>query len=273
MRVSVIVIVALLGLLLMFPSSASAQECAALMSRPYVCQVELRLSADGGRWARATPDSPIRIPAGTTLDVEVIGIDQYGREFPSDRAGFELETSSSCRRLLRASENSEGLFSFTATTQRGRCQAWLWIPGNLNLEWSLELEVQGIAVAGYSKAQSEYIVRRLYLGVLGREIDAPSLPRAVSEIQRGRLSKFIESMVKSKEYKKNRRNLPSSELLEDFYLGLLGREPDSAGVRSYLKKIERGQHRSVIRDLVKSEEFERNMLAESGGVRLQSHGR
>ncbi len=254
---------AALAIVILSPAFLAAQDCVATQSRPYICQIEARVLSANGDWVGHVLDGPFRIPVGAQLEIAIRGSDQYGRPFPHDRAGFGVELEPSCSGMITVQELDGGRFSFSANSRRGRCQAWLWVPGNLNLEWSLSLEIQGVASGGYDRAQSEYIVRRLYLALLGRPVDRPSLAPGVAEIQRGNLSALIKAMISSMEFRRERRYLPAAQVLEEFYVGLLDRKPDSEGVRTFLKRLELGHYRDVIRDIIASEEFEHKMLAQT----------
>ena len=56
-----------------------------------------------------------------------------------------------------------------------------------------------------------------------------------------------------------RAGVDAATLLERFYQGILGREPDSGGVRLYLADMRRGQYASVLLNLIRSPEFERRL--------------
>jgi hypothetical protein len=256
-----------LGALALAPviSPAQTQDCISQMARPYICSVEIGLLDSGGRWTRHSVDSKLKLPAGGSLELTVIGIDQYGRRFPNERAGFKLEPARDCSGLLSVRELDEAQYSIEAGGRRDSCSLWLWVPGNLNLEWPITVEVTSTGARGYTRNQAQYIAERLYLAILDRPGEPAGVSAATAEIQRGQLGSQIRSMVRSPEFKRNRASLPAVERLEDIYQGLLGRNPDSAAVRRYLREIEKGNHRSVIREIVRSEEFESKMLAEASG--------
>lgn len=250
--------------------AARAQECRADGPRPVVCDVELRIGRAGDRLQRVDPGRPIQIPAGEAVDVEVTALDGSGREFPADRVLYGLDLDRDCRGDLRVSGDrdvAEGRFRVTAGAQRGGCTAYLWIPGNLNLEWPLRFEVVSRARDGYSREEASFIAARLYEAILGRPGDGPGLDAATMEIQRGRLGDQVWAMVQSPEFRQNRSGLSANALLGDVYGGLLGRTVDSGAVRTYLSQVERGRLADVVIAIVRSEEFETYLFGKVGSLR------
>ena len=161
-------------------------------------------------------------------------------------------------------EAGRGVFRVEAKRGRGSCELLLWVPGNMNLEWTIPVELRPLGSGGFSRAQAEAVAAALYRAILGREGDPPGLAGAAAEIQRGRLATQVDAMARSDEFRRERAGLPAARLLEDLYRGLLGRAPDSAGERRYLREVERGGVVSVALDILQSEEFERRL---AGGAR------
>jgi hypothetical protein len=114
--------------------------------------------------------------------------------------------------------------------------------------------------ATFTRADAELIAKRLYKAILGREADATGLTVAVAEIQRGRLGGQVQGMLDSNEFQDNHGRKPSAVLLQQFYRGILNREPDTAGVQGYLGQMDRGQFAPILLDMINSAEF-RNILA------------
>ncbi len=257
------------GILLIVPLLAGlvpagplgAQSCPSEWRRPVVCRLEVRWSSDGRDWERLRPGKKIRIPAGQSVLLEVRAEDQYGWEFPEDRLLVGLEPDRDCGDLLTVREEGGTRHRITAGTRRGSCTAILWVPGNLNVERELAIEVRSRAETGYEWEQARYIARALYLGILGREPDREGWDAATAEIQRGRLESQVDAMVRSREFQERKRGLSAPEILASLYRGILRREPDSAGVRTYLRDVERGRITGVVLRMVRSPEFEENMLA------------
>ncbi|QQR73057.1 MAG: DUF4214 domain-containing protein [Holophagales bacterium] len=241
-------------------SPAAAQSCVACGPRPYICDVDISAQRPGDRGRGMDARRGLSLSGDETIELRAEGIDQFGRRYPSERGLFVLETGRDCRSgAVRIDDSGDGRFRISAGSGRGGCELWLRVPGNQNLEWRIPVEIRSAAAGGYDRMQSEYIGRRLYLALLGRDADRDGLSSAVAEIQRGRLSDLVEAMLRSSEYVSQRAGLSASQRLEDIYQGLLGRVPDSGGVRRYLGEVERGRVASVVIDIVRSEEFEGRM--------------
>lgn len=103
--------------------------------------------------------------------------------------------------------------------------------------------------------------RRLYLGVLGREADPGGLAGAVADIQRGRVSAVVDAFLASDEFRTVERRKSASQLLDQFYRGLLQRAPDQGGIQMYESRVARRQYADVIMALVSSDEFRNSLTA------------
>jgi hypothetical protein len=250
------------GALLSPSGTAAGGDCAASWTRPYICGVEMRVGAPGERRReRVDAGDEIEIPVGGARELELRGLDQWGAGFPSEHAVFTIDESRECRGIVTAEALDGSRFRLAAGDARGRCTLHLRVPGNQNLEWELRVEVKSVASEGYSREQAELIAARLYLAILARDGDPGGLAAAAAEIQRGRLSSQVEGMLRSGEFQGGRSRLPATELLDGIYAGLLGRKPDSAGVRRYLSEVEKRRLAKVIVDVIASPEFESQMLA------------
>ena len=111
--------------------------------------------------------------------------------------------------------------------------------------------------------------RRLYQAVLGRPADSGGLAGAASEIQRGRMSAVVNTMVASDEFRNVERSKSPAQLLDQFYRGLLQRGVDQAGTQAYLTRVERRDYAGVILDMANSNEFRNSVgsapAAQGGG--------
>lgn len=248
-----------LCLCLAAPSAVLADHCDGDWDRPFVCDLELYGAPDGQRLERLRGGS-IDLALSGTFEIEVDAFDQNGRRFPTERLALGADLGDRCRDLVEVDQTDTARFVIRAGRQSGGCTVWLWVPGNLNLEWGVEVRVLSRARSGYSRGEAELIAHRLYAGILGREPDPNGLSDTVAEIQRGRLGDRVRSMVRSAEFKGKGATLNASALLEQLYRGLLGREPDSSGIRTFLGRIERGSISEVVLDLVRSDEFEEQLL-------------
>jgi hypothetical protein len=133
------------------------------------------------------------------------------------------------------------------------------MPGNLNFEWEVEFTVDPRARTQYGRAQAEAVVHALYRGILGRDPDAPSVRTAVTEVQLGNLERLVASIVGSSEFRDGQNGVSPEELLDRFYLGILGRRSDTSGIRTYLDTVRAGRHADVVMNLIQSAEFERRL--------------
>ncbi len=238
--------------------SAFAQDCPSMGSKAVVCDVTVFAALGGGRLEPVSREQAIRLVAGQELELAFDARDQYGREFPDQRLRYGLEADRSCRDLVTIEEEgeNEGRYEIRAGARRGSCDLLLWVPGNLNLEWPLHIEVTGVSRDNLSRFQAERIAGRLYRGILGREPDAAGLKSAVSDIQRGDLERVADGMLRSEEFRENRADLSPSKLLDSLYRGLLSRAPDSDGRRMYLDDLERRDFERVVDALLASPEFD-----------------
>ncbi len=243
-------------------ASRLSADCPACGPEPRICVVQIGILREGERRPRLLGNRElVRLAPGEKITLELEALDQYGRTFPANRSGFEATFDRRCpRSLLRLRELDANRFEVESDRERGKCELLVWVPGNLNLEWSVPIEVRGLALTGYSLSQSEALATRLYRALLGREPDPEGLTAATREIQRGRLLQQIRAMAGSAEFAQARSRLSASQLLDQIYRGLLGREPDSSGVRTYLGQVERGEIAEVVFSIVRSEEFEERAL-------------
>lgn len=238
-------------------SPAAAQSCVACGPRPYICDVDISAQRPGDRGRGMDARRGLSLSGDETIELRAEGIDQFGRRYPSERGLFVLETGRDCRSgAVRIDDSGDGRFRISAGSGRGGCELWLRVPGNQNLEWRIPVEIRSVAADGYSRGQAEFVGKALYLAILGREADREGLSSSVAEIQRGRLENLVEAMLQSGEYRSQRAGLAAAQRLEDIYQGLLGRSPDSGGVRRYLSDVERGRVSAVVLDIVRSEEFD-----------------
>lgn len=231
-------------------------------SKPFVADARFELrQGERGRGRTLRPGERIELEVGTTVLLEVKPLDQWGRPFPEELAAFAPRDPRQCRDLVELSQPTPTTLQLAAGTERGRCQLHLVALGNLNLAWTFPLEVTSVAKGGYTREQAEYIATRLYRALFDREPDPEGFRAAVAEIQRNRLGSLLEGMLKSQEFREKWQGRPPTAFLEQIYQGLLGRPPDSEGVRRYLRDVERGKLKEVLAAIIHSEEFEGNMAA------------
>lgn len=241
---------------LLLPAPAAAQACGSGWTEPVVCEVDLTVFRPGDRRGERLTGGALRLDTRGEVELEAVGVDQHGREFPHDRFVFGLEPGRYCDDLVEIEGLDDGRFRIESGSATGDCEALFWVANNLNLDRRLRLVVERSERRGYSRAEAELLATWLYRAVLGREPEPQGLRAATAEIQRGDLGDQVRSMVASPEFQRRRGGLSASALLESFYQGLLGRAPDSPGVRTYLRQVERGSYDDVLWALLHSDELE-----------------
>ena len=114
-----------------------------------------------------------------------------------------------------------------------------------------------------SAADAEEITRRLYQGILGREADSEGLRSNAAGLRRSGVEAIVRTLVESDEFANGPGGKSPRQLLNQFYRGLLGRNPDSAGVSAFMPRMDRAQYVSVVTEMVNSNEFQ-NALGSGG---------
>jgi hypothetical protein len=241
-------------------SPARAQPCSTDRSQPVVCSTELAVIRPGERWGDVFTGSVLTLPARSTIELQARPADQWGRRFPEERFRFVLDLDRDCDDLLSVSEVNEVTLRIETGIHEGNCDALVWVPNDLNLDRRIRFEVERSKSRSYSRAESEVMARALYRAILGRDPDPEGLRGATLEIQKGDLEDQVSSMLRSPEFQSQRAHLSAGELLESFYQGILGRQADTSGVRTYFRRVERRDYAGVVLDLIRSEEFEERML-------------
>ncbi len=246
-------------------AAAQSGTCAAQGSRETICSLDLYAAPKGERLQKIDVAKPLVLAPGQEMVVELDPRDQRGLRFPEQRLAYGHETSPDCRGLVEVEESALGRYRLQAATAGGRCTLMLWVPGNMNLEWRLALEVAKPDLDTVAKSESERIIESLFAGILGREPGAETLAERSRAVERGELAMQIRQIVGSSEFRSRMEKQTPAQLLEQLYQGLLGRAPDAFGRSNFLPRLERGDYAGVVWDLTRSEEFQRRMLA--GGDR------
>lgn len=234
-----------------------AQECGS-WREPVLCQSELQAYGADRRWSRLDPGQRLQLAPRAGIELEIRGRDQIGRTFPQNRLQLAFDARD-CGAYLDVEDRGEGRIRIAARTSTGSCRLEIWVPGNLNHAWRLDVEVTSSARSGYDVAEATMIVNGLYRALLARDPDDSSLGSAVSEVQRGNLEPQVEAMTRSAEFQRARGGLDAAAVLDRMYQGLLGRPLDGAGSRDYLPRIQRADYAGVVLSLLRSEEFERRL--------------
>ncbi len=239
---------------------ALADPCAGPGDRAAVCTVQAVGAVGGGRPQPIDINSPILVPVGEVLNLELEAFDQFRRPFPADRLvyGYEVER---CSDSLSVEQRQVGRFQIEAGARRGDCRLWIWIPGDLNFEWAMVIRIEGRDRTGYDRSEAEFLAGRLYRALLDREADPGGLAETVASIQRGDLSQRILSIVQSPEFDNKTKGRDPNAILERLYRGLFDREPDRSGTAAFLGELRAGRLVPVVLELVNSEEFETKLIA------------
>jgi hypothetical protein len=243
--------------LLVPPQPAMAQECGA-WSRPVLCEAELVATADAGGDQQAGGRSPYRLAPRGSVDLALAGFDQRGRRFPAERIVLGY-SEAGCRRLLDIQNRGPRGLRITARTDAGQCRLQVWVPGNLNFEWDIEIEVDPRARTSYGRRDAEFIVGALYAAILDRAPDPQSQRSAVAEVQQGNLENLLDSMLGSQEFAASRHAVSAADLLDRFYRGVFNRDADSGGVGEYLGMVQSRRYGDTLLRMIRSTEFERRL--------------
>lgn len=260
---------AAVGCLLAVATELRAEHCASPSDRPAVCTVNFYGGFGNERLRQFDPErTELEIPAGQLFQLEFEALDQNRRRFPQERMSYGYDVSD-CAGLVEIDDDNgnEGRFALRAGSRFGSCHAWFWVPGNLNLEWRLELKIAARERTSFSRAESELIAESLYRALLGRDADPQGLSDTTIEIQRGNLDSRLDDILESAEYRRRTLVMTPAAILESLYQGLFGRIPDSSAVRAFIDDVERREIGHVVRELLASEEFERRLLTVAGDRR------
>jgi hypothetical protein len=117
------------------------------------------------------------------------------------------------------------------------------------------LLVTSLATAQFTSKTTPHIVDSVYKALLNRSADPASVPGAVSEIQKGNLKSWVDSLVASPEFKKAESGKSSADMLNQIYQGMLGRDADDKGRQAFLTEVGRKQYSDVIASMVDSAEY------------------
>ena len=256
-RRSLLASIVISGVFCLWVAPASAQDCGN-WPYPVLCTADLVLT--DGSFDRRTlgGETSIGLAPRGEVELELDGRDQRGRYFPGERLALDYDDRD-CGSMLRVEDLGEGRVRVEAAATQGSCTLEIFAPNNLNFRWLLEVEISAAARVRYSRTESEFLVRALYLAILNREPDPGGFSLAVTEIEGGNLEGQIEGMLRYAPFRGGGAGWSPEQILEQFYQGILGREADSGGVRVYLGEMRRGQYASVLLKLIRSPEFERRL--------------
>jgi hypothetical protein len=212
------------------------------------------------------------LPTGERLELEVHATDQLGRPFPQDRFRFEFDFRRDCGGLVELVDASDDGVTLETERGAGTCDVTLWVPGNMNLDRQLHVVVGRSARSGGSgtagdgplviDTRQELIAASIFRALLDREPDRAWLDSAAAQVAQGDTRASVRSILASTEFQQRRATVPPEELLGDLYRGLLGREPDAGGVRTYLDEVQAGRFEEVVDILLRSSEFQQRLARE-----------
>jgi len=243
--------------LLLWIEPAAAQDCGDWF-RPMVCSAELLVTDSDYNTSRLGERTRVQLGPRQQLDLELEARDQRGRRFPAERVALSYDAYD-CRSILQVEDRGEGQLRVTATAAEGRCTLEIFMPNNLNFEWEIDIEISVGARVGYERAEAEILARALYMATLGREPDDSGFRSAVSEIQSGNLEGQVQGMLGSAEFREVTAGMRETDILEQFYQGILGRSVDSNGLQLYRGEMRSRRYAGVLLQLIRSPEFERRL--------------
>ena len=123
------------------------------------------------------------------------------------------------------------------------------------------LGMTGVAKAQYTTKDAPFTADWVYKALLNRNIDAPSLAGAVSEIQKGNLKAWVDAIVASPEFKKSEGGKSAADMLDQIYQGLLARAPDDQGRQAFLMQTAQKKYRDVVLTVINSPEYRKRLTS------------
>ena len=105
------------------------------------------------------------------------------------------------------------------------------------------------------KGNDDSFVRSLYYSILGRRPDEGGVKTWKNWLSQGRSRGWvIAQFFNSQEYRNKRKS--NAEYVKDLYRGVLGRKPDSGGMRQWLNQLSHGSSRQdVLNVFLRSKEY------------------
>lgn len=209
------------------------------------------------------------LPTGERFELEVHATDQFGRAFPQDRFRFEFNFRRDCGGLVELVDASDDGVTLETSRGAGTCDVLLWVPGNMNLDRQLHVVVGRAAVAAPATdgepvidTRDELVAASIFRALLDREPDSDWLASAAIQVGRGDTRAPLRAVLASPEFAQRRASVPTQELLGDLYRGLLGREPDADGTRTYWDEVQEGRFEEVVDIMLRSAEFQQRLARE-----------
>jgi hypothetical protein len=128
------------------------------------------------------------------------------------------------------------------------------------------------AAGAFSQAESVVVAERLFRATVNRDADARGVAQAAAEVQKGNLTQQVNSMVASPEFRQVIADKTPAQILEQFYSGMLKRQPDRAGIDAFTPRIAARQYGAVLLEMANSPEFRSSLssTAAPGGPAITS---
>jgi hypothetical protein len=261
-----LIVIALLALAASAALAAHAQTDIGRWNEPVVARTSLRFPGEGG-----IDGDTLYLPLGRRVSFEAEAFDQNGRAFPQERFRFGFDLDRSCNGLVDLEGFSHGTITVKTGKRSGACEVLYWVPNNMNLDRRMRIEVgrRAVPITGQPATEAidtreELVAASLFRAILAREPDAEWLAAGTEQVRRNETRDQIRSLLGSPEFSERRRTVSPEGLLRDFYVGLLGREPDPSGARNYRDEMHAGRFEEVIVDILSSNEFRARVTREIG---------
>jgi hypothetical protein len=240
------------------PTPASASHCCEDWDEPFICRLDFVSPDHLVAPAREGDPRTLRLAPGKKATVDVKAYDQDGKAFPGGEIRYQFPEDD-CRGLVEAQILSREQFEVRAGQRSGACDLHFWVPGNRNLETTFRVEVGSVAAVGHRET---IVARRLYQAILGREPSRDETRDLAGVIQRRETRAWVDSAFRSAEFQRNRASMGSGHLLQSFYQGLLGREPDPEGIQAYTPLLRGRRYAEIVMQILDSPELRASIEGE-----------
>ena len=231
------------------------------------CELRAFYNNREGRVVRLTEQ---KLPISRQRDVEVWveTWTQQGKQWPQDQLKYQLGTERGCPGRYELSHVTPHRFRVhVLSDQADECKLELRLvsPRAVTLElepvWETPPAPTALPGSVYNRADADYIVRRIYQGLLQREPDTEGYAAAMTDVQAGRVETVILKTVASPEYVQLHRGWSTYQTVQSLYTGILGRPADEQGLRAYQSKVARGETAAVALEMLRSSEFRERLAA------------
>ncbi|HEY7476546.1 MAG TPA: hypothetical protein VH679_16105 [Vicinamibacterales bacterium] len=120
----------------------------------------------------------------------------------------------------------------------------------------------------FLRADAENVTRRVYDALLDRQPTDQEFADAVAELQRGHLPQQLSTIVQNAEFADRTARLSASQMLDQMFEGMLGRQPTPAEARTYLPQVQTRQYSPALLKLVTSDSFRKQVALDraAGGT-------